>query len=198
MAPASTELTTPAKSTQNADDRHRDRRQPGVARRQRARGRRTTPPASASAACACSRSRIGPLKSTSSSIANEPNAANVATSGLPMTRRRSRTATASRSPRARPGAAPRGRSRVRSQRTNAATVTSLRARPPESRGPSRASRCVRRRASGRLYLDLYSRVSFWPSARGEAAALSGPQRTVGVVSCITGASRAGSNPAGRR
>ena len=44
-----------------------------------------TAPATASAACACSRSRIGPAKSTSSSIANEPNAANVATVGLPIT-----------------------------------------------------------------------------------------------------------------
>ena len=42
-----------------------------------------TAPASASAACARSRSRIGPLKSTSSSIANEPNAANVADRRVP-------------------------------------------------------------------------------------------------------------------
>jgi hypothetical protein len=44
-----------------------------------------TPPVSASAACACSRALIGPGKSTSSSIANEPKAANVATAGLAIT-----------------------------------------------------------------------------------------------------------------
>ncbi len=45
-----------------------------------------TPPTSASATCACSRAARGPPKSTSSSIAKEPNAANVATSALPITR----------------------------------------------------------------------------------------------------------------
>ena len=45
-----------------------------------------TPPVTASAAWAWSRARIGPGKSTSSSIAKEPNAANVATAGLPITR----------------------------------------------------------------------------------------------------------------
>ncbi len=45
-----------------------------------------TPPTTARAACARRRSRIGPLKSTSSSIANEPNAAKVASIGLSNTR----------------------------------------------------------------------------------------------------------------
>ena len=85
VAPASTELTTPAKSTPNATSAiaiaasHAER-EASVPRHT------NTPPATASAACACSRSRIGPGKSTSSSIANEPKAANVANAGLPITR----------------------------------------------------------------------------------------------------------------
>jgi hypothetical protein len=39
----------------------------------------------ASAACASSRARIGPLKSTSSSIANEPKTAKMASVGLAIT-----------------------------------------------------------------------------------------------------------------
>ena len=38
-----------------------------------------------SSTCDRTRSTIGPVKSTNSNIANEPNAANVATSGLPIT-----------------------------------------------------------------------------------------------------------------
>ena len=83
-APARTELTTPANSTQKAtiaiaiaaSHGSRDASVPAQTR---------TAPASPSVACACSRSRIGPLKSTSTTVANEPNAANVATLRLPMT-----------------------------------------------------------------------------------------------------------------
>jgi hypothetical protein len=80
---ASTELTTPAKSTTNATSAipaaaSQALRLASVPRQMNA------PHVKARAACACSRSRIGPLKSTSSSIANEPKAANVATSGFPI------------------------------------------------------------------------------------------------------------------
>ena len=84
VAPASTELTTPANSTpkpttaiaEAASHAAPDASVPVQT---------TTAPTTARAACACSRSRIGPLKSTSSSIAKDPNAANVATSPLPIT-----------------------------------------------------------------------------------------------------------------
>ena len=84
LAPASTELTTPTKSTPKPTSAI------AAAARQVAREasvpiHTNMPPTAASAACACSRTRIGPLKSTSSSIANEPNAAKVAIVGLPMT-----------------------------------------------------------------------------------------------------------------
>ena len=85
VAPARTELTTPANSTPNATSAiaiaaSQAEREASVPRHT------NTPPVTASAACARSRARIGPAKSTSSSIANEPNAANVANAGLPITR----------------------------------------------------------------------------------------------------------------
>jgi hypothetical protein len=84
VALARTELTTPAKITTKpttaiattASQTASEASVPSVTR---------TSPVSASAACACSRSRSGPLKSASSSIANEPNAANVARIGLAIT-----------------------------------------------------------------------------------------------------------------
>ena len=84
VALASTELTTPAKSTAKpttpiaaaASQAERDASVPRLM---------NTKPTPASAACACKRLRIGPPKSTSSSSANEPNAPNVATAGLPIT-----------------------------------------------------------------------------------------------------------------
>ena len=84
VAPASTELTTPAKITPNpataiATAASHAVREASVARQT------NTPPVTASAACAWSRSVIGPPKSARSSIAKDPNAANVATCGLPMT-----------------------------------------------------------------------------------------------------------------
>ncbi len=45
----------------------------------------STAPVRPSAACASKRSRIGPVKSTSRSNANDPIAANVARIGLPIT-----------------------------------------------------------------------------------------------------------------
>ncbi len=83
-APASVELSTPEKSTANptaaiAVAASHGSREAAVATQIK------MAPAMASDACACSRCDIGPLKSTSSSIAKEPNAANVATSALPMT-----------------------------------------------------------------------------------------------------------------
>ena len=84
LAPASTELTTPAKITPNpataiATAASHTAREASVATQT------NTPPVTASAASAWSRSATGPPKSTRSSIANDPNAANVATCGLPMT-----------------------------------------------------------------------------------------------------------------
>ena len=85
VAPAKTELTTPAKSTPNptitipAAASHGEREQTVPTQTK-------TAPASARPACALRRSAIVPEKSTSSNIANEPNAANVASVGLPITR----------------------------------------------------------------------------------------------------------------
>ena len=84
VAPASTELTTPAKITPNpataiATAASHAAREASVATQT------NTPPVTASAASAWSRSATGPPKSTRSSIAKDPNAANVATCGLPMT-----------------------------------------------------------------------------------------------------------------
>ena len=81
---ASTELTTPAKSTANATSAIAAAASQGL-REARVPRQTKTAPATASAACACSRSRMGPPKSTSSNIANEPKAAKVASSGLPNT-----------------------------------------------------------------------------------------------------------------
>ena len=84
VAAASTELITPAKITPNpataiATAASHAFREASVARQT------NTPPVTASAACAWSRSVMGPPKSTRSSIAKDPNAAYVATCGLPMT-----------------------------------------------------------------------------------------------------------------
>ena len=83
-APASTELTTPAKSTTNATtaidtaatQAVRDVSVPTVT---------STAPVTARARWAWTRCRIGPPKSTSRSRANDPNAANVPRVGLPST-----------------------------------------------------------------------------------------------------------------
>ncbi len=84
VAPASTELTEPANSTPKPTSPIASA--PSQAEREQTVPTQTnTAPASASPTCAWSRSRIGPPKSTSNSIANEPNAANVATAGLPIT-----------------------------------------------------------------------------------------------------------------
>ena len=84
VAPASTELTTPAKSTPNptiaiASAAVQAEREASVPMQTNA------APVAASAVCACSRERIGPPKSTSSSIANAPIAAKIDTVGLPIT-----------------------------------------------------------------------------------------------------------------
>ncbi len=84
VAPASTELTTPAKITTKPTTAvvaaaSQTLCEASVPRQTSAH------PASASAACARRRSSSGPPKSTSSSIANEPNAANVASAGLAIT-----------------------------------------------------------------------------------------------------------------
>ena len=84
VALASTELTTPAKITPKPttaiatapSQAERDTRVPANTK---------TAPTSTRAMWACRRSRIGPLKSTNKSIANEPNAANVAKVGSPIT-----------------------------------------------------------------------------------------------------------------
>jgi hypothetical protein len=78
---ASTELTTPAKSTPNATTAIAAAASQGL-RDASVPVQTSAPPATARAACACRRSRMGPPKSTSNSIANEPNAAKVASSGL--------------------------------------------------------------------------------------------------------------------
>src|SRR5262245_51975821 len=84
VADASTELTTPAKSTQNpttviavvATQTEFDASVPR---------HHNTAPAGTSASCERNRSTIVPEKSTSRTIANDPNAANVATAGFPIT-----------------------------------------------------------------------------------------------------------------
>ena len=81
VAPARTELATPAKSTPKptsaiaAAASH-------VVREASVASARRTQQATASVAWLRSRSRIGPTKSTSSSMANEPKAAKVATVGV--------------------------------------------------------------------------------------------------------------------
>ena len=84
VALARTELTTPAKRTPKPTS--------PIARAPSQGERDTTvptqmktAPVAASAACACSRARIGPPKSTSSSSANDPKAAKVATVGFRST-----------------------------------------------------------------------------------------------------------------
>ena len=84
VAPASTELTTPAKITPNPATAIATAANHAVCEASVAR-QTNTPPVTASAASAWSRSAMGPPKSTRSSIAKDPNAANVATCGLPMT-----------------------------------------------------------------------------------------------------------------
>src|ERR1700722_19356573 len=84
VAPASTELTTPAKITPNPTTAIATAASHAVCEASVAR-QTNTPPVTASAASAWSRSAIGPPKSTRSSIAKDPNAANVANCGLPMT-----------------------------------------------------------------------------------------------------------------
>src|SRR5215472_3532197 len=84
VAPASTELTTPAKITPKPTTAIAAAASHAVCEASVAR-QTNTPPVTASAACAWSRSAMGPPKSTSSSIAKDPNAANVASCGLPMT-----------------------------------------------------------------------------------------------------------------
>jgi hypothetical protein len=84
VAPASTELTTPANRIANpttpiASAAATVEREASVPRQMR------TAQATTSELWASTRSRSGPEKSTSSSIANEPNAANVARIGLPIT-----------------------------------------------------------------------------------------------------------------
>ena len=117
VAPARTELTTPANSTPNATSAIATAA--SHAERDASVPRHTnTPPVTASAACACSRARIGPAKSTSSSIANEPNAANVANAGLPITRSPSANIagmTSAVRPARRSAANPRSRSRSQSE-----------------------------------------------------------------------------------
>ena len=84
LAEALTELTDPANSTTRATtdiataDSHTgcDASVPSET---------STAPTTASAASACARSRSGPPKSTKSSIANDPNAEKIATSGLRRT-----------------------------------------------------------------------------------------------------------------
>ena len=84
VALASTELTAPAKSTQKptaaiaAPASHAER-EASVPRHT------NTAPTPANDACASRRSLIGPPKSTRTSEANEPNAANTATIGFEIT-----------------------------------------------------------------------------------------------------------------
>jgi hypothetical protein len=83
LDPASTELTTPEKITQKPTiaietAATQTFREASVPRQTNA------PPVRASASWACRRSRNEPPKSTSSSMENEPNAANVATAGSPI------------------------------------------------------------------------------------------------------------------
>ena len=84
VAEARTELTTPANRT--AKPTSAIESAPTTSEFDASVPRHTNAPQTTeSAAWACKRPRIGPLKSTSRSIANEPKAANVATIGLPIT-----------------------------------------------------------------------------------------------------------------
>jgi hypothetical protein len=85
VAEASTELTTPANSTTKPTSTMETA--PSASEFDASVPRHTNAPQTReSAACACRRPRMGPLKSTSRSIAKEPKAAKVATIGLPITR----------------------------------------------------------------------------------------------------------------
>ncbi len=81
---ASTELTTPAKSTAKATSPIETAAR-SVEREHSVPRQTKHAPTAASASWACRRSRIGPPNSTSRIMANEPNAANVAIWGSPMT-----------------------------------------------------------------------------------------------------------------
>src|SRR5215212_4534072 len=83
-APASTELITPANNTANATTVI-ETAASSVDRDARVPRQTSSAPATASDAWASSRSRNSPPKSTSTNIANDPKAANVATAGLPIT-----------------------------------------------------------------------------------------------------------------
>ena len=82
--PASTELTTPANSTANATSPI-ETAASSVEREHSVPTQMNAAPTAARASWAWSRSRIGPPNSTSRIMANEPNAANVAIWGSPMT-----------------------------------------------------------------------------------------------------------------
>jgi hypothetical protein len=84
VAPANTELATPAKSTPNPTSAIAGTASQ-VERDARVATHTNTAPTAASTRCAWRRSRIGPPKSTSRSMAKEPKAAKVASVGLPIT-----------------------------------------------------------------------------------------------------------------
>ena len=84
VAPASTELTTPAKITPNPTTAIATAASHAFCETSVAR-QTNTPPVTASAAWAWSRSAIGPPKSGQEQHREDPNAANVASCGLPMT-----------------------------------------------------------------------------------------------------------------
>ena len=84
VALASTELTTPANSTPN-DSTAITTAASQVVREARVPTAMSTMHATARAAWHCRRLRIEPPKSTSSSMAKDPSAANVASAGLPST-----------------------------------------------------------------------------------------------------------------
>ncbi len=84
LAPASAELTTPANSTTKPTTSIATAASHAVLETSVA-GAMSTHPIATRKLCAASRSPSVPPKSASRSIANEPNAANVATSALPIT-----------------------------------------------------------------------------------------------------------------
>ena len=170
---ASTELTTPANSTPKPTTAIAGAAsQVGGAS---VASEMSTPQATASAAWARSRSRIGPRKSTSSNIANDPNAANVATSGLPITSPPSANIAGMTTPRDPPA-----------ERREPAVVLAQ----PREAGPRRSEDMRRAyRRSGRAVIALPDRAG--PGAGGTTHVVgpSGCPRSCSARCCATSARR---------
>ena len=142
-APASTELTTPANRTANPTRAVTTTASQVVSETSVPTQMRPAP-AAASATCETTRSRIGPLKSTSRSSANEPKAANVAIAGLWMTSSPSaKTAGMTIAPRPARRSAARAGSRARTHAIAALRTPFIRVPLSGGRAPSAGARACR-------------------------------------------------------